>query len=205
MRIPNWWRLPRPSRGSTPKLLALVVMIGLIFGGLSACSAGKSPRYEYDGVTKLGRTIPETERKLPGNVSAPDLADAKTWTLASLKGQVVVLNMWAVWCTVCQVEAPNFDKIYRAYKPKGVTFVGIDTKDTNTRSDILDWLKLNKVSYPNVYDPLAKTSIELGRVPVLGLPATIVIDKEGRVAAVYDGNVAAGDLDPALNSLLAEK
>ncbi len=83
-----------------------------------------------------------------------------------------------------------------------MTFVGLDVKDT--RSGATSFIKDNDITYPNVWDPKAKTALELGKVPMVGLPWTVVVDKQQRVAAVYSGAVLPADLRPALTSLIAE-
>jgi hypothetical protein len=55
-----------------------------------------------------------------------------------------------------------------------------------------------------VYDEKAKTAQQLGNVPVAALPGTVIIDKLGRVAAVYVGSVLPKDLSPALDTLAKE-
>ena len=193
------------TRGKTRRAVAATMaVLGLGLGGLSACSSGNGPQYKFKGLTKLGQTIPAPQRKLAGQASAPYLAGQQTWKLSSLKGDVVVLNLWASWCQPCLAESPRLQKIYEAYQGQGVDFVGVDTKDLN-RGAAQSFVKDAGITYPSVYDPLAKVAIELGRVPVQALPSTVLIDKQGRIAAVYGQAVAAGDLDPALSSLVAEK
>ena len=55
-----------------------------------------------------------------------------------------------------------------------------------------------------VYDEPGKTALQLGDVPLVGLPATVLIDKQGRVAAVYTQEVFPKDLEPVLNQLVGE-
>jgi hypothetical protein len=55
-----------------------------------------------------------------------------------------------------------------------------------------------------VYDQQGKTALELGNLPALGLPFTVLVDKQQRVAAVYTQQLAPKDLEPVLNKLLAE-
>ena len=122
------------------------------------------------------------------------------YTLASDRGHVVVLNFFASWCGPCQNETPQFDTIYRQRKAAGVRFVGLDVKDPS-RSASQAWLQAKNVSFPVLYDEAAKSAIQLGDVPVAALPSTVVIDKQGKVAAIYVGSVLPKDLEPVLDSL----
>ncbi len=85
-------------------------------------------------------------------------------------------------------------------KSEGITFVGVTVKDPST-SAVEAFVKDNHITYPIVYDEPAKTALELGDVPLPSLPSTVVIDKQGRVAAVYVGPIASGDLEPVLTAL----
>lgn len=159
--------------------------------------------FRYVGATARGHVIPMPERKRTGDVTAPYLSGGGTFRLSSLKGQVVVLNYWATWCPPCITETPGFDRIYRSLKAKKVAFVGVDVKEASP-SKAQAFVADNHISYPMVFDEIGRTALQLGKVPLMSLPATVVIDRAGRVAAVYAGPQLAGDLTPALTTLAAE-
>jgi thiol-disulfide isomerase/thioredoxin len=189
------------------RILGLVLATALLgsacSGGTDAVDQSAGGQYRYVGATPKGKTIAEAKRK-PAGPATGTLLDGGGWTLNSLKGQVVVLNYWATWCAPCRIETPNLQKVYTAWKPKGVTFVGIDVKEAN-RSPVQAFVKDNAVTYPVVFDEGAKTALQIGHLPLQGLPNTVVIDKQGRVAAVYVGNVLPADLEPVLASLTTER
>ena len=120
-----------------------------------------------------------------------------------LKGKVVLLNYWAAWCDPCKGEAPQLDLVYQQYKARGVQFVGIDTKDVKQNAQ--EFVKNNDISYDNVYDPTGESALKIGKVPAVALPTSVLIDKNGKVAAVYTSRLLPADLKPALNQLLAGK
>jgi thiol-disulfide isomerase/thioredoxin len=188
-------------------LLGLVVATALLgsacSGGTDAVDQSAGGQYRYVGATPKGKTIAEAKRK-PAGPATGTLLGGGGWTLNSLKGQVAVLNYWATWCAPCRIETPNLQKVYTAWKPKGVTFVGIDVKEAN-RSPVQAFVKDNAVTYPIVFDEGAKTALQIGHLPLQGLPNTVVIDKQGRVAAVYVGNVLPADLEPVLAGLTTER
>jgi thiol-disulfide isomerase/thioredoxin len=184
-----------------------VLLVGALV--LTACSGGKDAvdqgaggQFRYHDVTARGKTIPAADRRTVGNVSG-ELLGGGMFSLAAQKGKVVVLNFWGSWCGPCQIESPQFDSLYRTVKSKGVQFVGLDVKET-TQSKPEAFIKDNHITYPNVWDPKAKSAIQLGKVPMVGLPWTVVVDKDQRVAAVYSGPVLPADMQPVLNSLIAE-
>jgi thiol-disulfide isomerase/thioredoxin len=188
-------------------LLGLVLATALLgsacSGGTDAVDQTAGGQYRYVGATPKGKTIAEAKRK-PAGPATGMLLDGGGWTLKSLKGQVAVLNYWATWCAPCRIETPNLQKVYAAWKPKGVAFVGIDVKEAN-RSPVIAFVKDNAVTYPIIFDEGAKTALQIGHLPLQGLPNTVVIDKQGRVAAVYVGNVLPADLEPVLASLTTER
>jgi thiol-disulfide isomerase/thioredoxin len=169
--------------------------------GSDAVSTGTGD-YRFVTGNGLGTVIPEAKRHKAGEVTG-SLLDGGTFNLASDLGKVTVVNFWATWCSPCVVETPQFDSVYREYKNKGVTFVGIDTKEAD-RSAPRSFVKDNKISYPIVFDENGETAVELGNIPAGGLPFTVLIDKQGRVAAVYLRSMAPNDLKPVLKQLTAE-
>jgi thiol-disulfide isomerase/thioredoxin len=184
-------------------VLATALLGGACSGGTDAVDQTAGGQYRYVGATPKGKTIAEVKRKPAGRATGT-LLGGGGWTLRSLNGQVVVLNYWATWCAPCRIETPNLQRVYTAWKPKGVTFVGIDVKEAD-RSPVQAFVKDNAVTYPIVFDEGAKTALQIGHLPLQGLPNTVVIDKQGRVAAVYVGNVLPADLEPVLASLTAER
>jgi len=187
------------------RLAAGLAAAGLI---LSACSGGSNAVNQGDGSfrfvsgTHRGSVIPEAKRETLGTIKG-DLLDGGTYLLSQDLGKVTVVNFWATWCGPCTSETPQFDSVYRSYKSKGVTFVGIDTKESG-KSAPRAFVKDNDISYPIVFDEPGKIAVEMGNIPLGGLPATILVDKQGKVAAVYIGIVLPKDLEPVLNTLITE-
>jgi thiol-disulfide isomerase/thioredoxin len=186
--------------GVLAALLAAVLVLAGLLAGCSSDSGSKA--YAFSGATKVGSLIPEHDRKPAADVHAPLLDGGKTYRLSSDKGAVVVLNFWATWCPPCRVETPQLDNVYRAYKAKDVTIVGVDTKDF-PRSKAQAFVTDNQITYPMVYDEQGESIVALGSIPG-SLPFSVLIDKQGRVAAVYLGAVTPKDLTSPLNRLRAE-
>jgi peroxiredoxin len=191
-----------------PVVLALAVALALGIA-LAGCGVGKNAvdqtannQYRYKGGTQRGSLIAVADRKQAGPVSGT-LVGGGSYRLNQDRGKVVVLNFFASWCAPCQVETPQFDLLYRSHKSAGVQFVGLDVKDPS-KSGVQSWLQAKQVSFPVVYDEPGKSALQLGDVPLNGLPATVLIDKQGRVAAVYTQEVFAKDLEPVLNQLVSE-
>ncbi|HEX8768776.1 MAG TPA: TlpA disulfide reductase family protein [Jatrophihabitans sp.] len=193
----------------TSRAAVLVAALLTAVLGLSACSSGKNAvdqssanQFRYVQANKKGSVIEPAQRKQAGPVTGTLLAGGQ-YRLSDDRGKVVVLNYFASWCPPCQTETPQFDSIYRERKSDGVQFVGMDVKDPS-KSAAQSWIEDKGVTFPVVYDEAARTAIQLGDVPMAALPSTVVIDKQGRVAAVYVGSVLPKDLTPALDELIEE-
>ena len=100
-------------------------------------------------------------------------------------GKVVVVNVWASWCTVCREEHPELEAAAAQLAPSAVRFVGINTQDTI--DDAKRFLQeMGGSSYPSVLDPDGRKAVDWG---VFGVPETFLIDQRGHVRAKIVGKV----------------
>ena len=103
--------------------------------------------------------------------------DGKTYSLAGLKGRIVLLNFWATWCPPCRKEMPDMEKLYRSYEAKGLTVVAVSDED---RATVEEFLAKNHYSFPVALDPGRKVNTAFN---VEGIPKSFIFDREGRLAA----------------------
>ncbi|MBI2486186.1 MAG: TlpA family protein disulfide reductase [Deltaproteobacteria bacterium] len=96
--------------------------------------------------------------------------------LKDFKGKPIVINFWASWCGPCREEMPFLEKSWNEYKDKGVVLIGIDVLDDEKNAR--DFLKTFGISYINLKDQSGEVANKYG---VVALPATIFIDKKGRI------------------------
>lgn len=120
-------------------------------------------------------------------------------------GEVLVVNFWASYCAPCRVEAPELEKLSQKWADKGAVFLGVNTYDESETS--LAFGRTYGVTYPSVIDAKS-AAVQLafaGTVAPSALPTTIVLDREGRVAARILGALpAASILDAIVKTLVAE-
>lgn len=102
--------------------------------------------------------------------------------LADLRGRVVVLNVWASWCPPCRAEAPTFSAVARAFADRGVTVLGVNVQDTPEAAE--RFVRDYALTYPNVRDEEGGVARAYG---ALGLPTTVLIDRQGRIARRWIG------------------
>src|SRR4029079_5718101 len=83
--------------------------------------------------------------------SLPRLEGGGDVSLASFRGQTVVLNFFASWCQPCKREAPALESLWRRNRSDGVVVLGVDSGDT--RGSASRFLSAHGVTYPVVFDP----------------------------------------------------
>ncbi len=134
---------------------------------------------------------------------APDfslntLNGSGTVQLSRFRGQVVVINFWASWCTECRVEHPALMATWDRYRDQGVVLLGIAFGDRT--ADSKAYLAELGGDWPQLADPGERTALAYG---VYGVPETFVIGPDGRVAYKRVGGVVYGDLTDQIERLLA--
>ena len=107
----------------------------------------------------------------------------KTWNLAAMKGKVVLIDFWATWCGPCVGEIPNLKQVYAQYKDRGFEIVGVSL-DGDDRATFDQWLEENDVRWPQIYDGQGWDSALAKQYDVHGIPFTVLLDQEGRIAGV---------------------
>ncbi|MEV6332157.1 TlpA disulfide reductase family protein [Streptomyces sp. NPDC051909] len=185
-----------------------LVAAALVLTGCSSDSKGRSGGGGGTNfVTNAGgvSTVAKGERQAP-NKLAGETIDGRALDVADLKGKVVVLNVWGSWCSPCRAEAPHFSKVSKDYQAKGVQFVGINTRDFK-KPDAVNFESSYDITYPSLYDPAGKIILHgfpKGSLPQ-GIPSTIVLDKDGKIAARSLMALDEAKLKSMIDPLLAEK
>ena len=128
--------------------------------------------------------------------------DGAAYSLDSLRGNLVVLDFWASWCIPCRTSFPYLDQLQTRYAAKGVRVVGLTLEaDGDAVQSFLDQVP---VSFPIARDPSGHAGEVFG---VVAMPTTFLLDRDGRVAARFEGGDAKAHarLETALDLLLAGK
>jgi peroxiredoxin len=133
--------------------------------------------FEDPSLAASGALLELRERVQQENGFSLSGLDGKTYSLASLKGRVVLLNFWATWCPPCRKEMPDMEKLYREFESRGLTVLAVSDEDRET---VEKFLAKNPYSFPVLLDPGRKTNAAF---MVEGIPKTFIFDREGRLAA----------------------
>lgn len=133
---------------------------------------------------------------------AGEILDGRRLDLADLRGTVVVLNFWGSWCAPCRAEADDLQGVYDATRATGVEFVGVNVKDSRDKAEAFE--RRYRIGYPSLFDDQGRVALRFRDTPPSRVPATILLDRAGRVAAVYRTPLLREDLLPVVRRLAAE-
>jgi cytochrome c biogenesis protein CcmG/thiol:disulfide interchange protein DsbE len=140
------------------------------------------------------------KRPKPPALELPPLKGGAPVTLASYRGKVVVLNFWASWCPPCKEEAPVLSRWQPRLKSHDATIVGIDVLDVS--SDAQEFVAQHKLDFPHLRD---EDGSRLKSFQVVGYPETVVLDRQGRIAATSRGVVDDQFFKQKVEPLLRER
>ncbi len=121
-------------------------------------------------------------------------------TLSDFKGKVVLLDFWATWSAGCKIEMPWFVEFDGKYRRNGLAAIGV-SMDEEGWAIVAPYLDAHAVSYPIV---LGDSDVA-DRYSVAALPVTLLIDRNGKVAARHYGVVDKAGLDSEIRKLLKER
>jgi thiol-disulfide isomerase/thioredoxin len=123
--------------------------------------------------------------------------------LAGYRGRIVILNFWATWCEPCKKEMPDLSAIQNDYAPLGVQVIGAAGDEAGESAKVLKFIREFKVNFP-VWVGASTTDMERFGVGSV-LPATIIIDREGKIVWREIGIIKPVELRKELDKLLLPK
>jgi thiol-disulfide isomerase/thioredoxin len=181
--------------------VAAMAMAGCSDGQVGRSDSAKQTRYvEGTGVVTI---VPPADRQQAPAFSGPLLGGSGEFDLAQAKGDVVVLNVWASWCPPCRSEAPALQAVSAELTDQDVQFVGVNVRDNET--DARAFEQEFGLTYPSVVDTDSALLLAFrDTLPPSAIPSTLVIDREGRVAARILDEVTQTSLRDLVADIAAE-
>lgn len=183
-----------------PLVLALALSVVVVVALVEALHQSTPPvraamTQTPAGFYKPSRTMPVAFSLPVLQAAASSPAGTGQVTMASLRGEPVVLNMWSSSCTVCKSETPAMESVARRVRG-AVKFVGVDTLDQ--RGAGLGFLHRYQVSYLQLFDPAEHVGSGYG---IPGLPVTVFVSAHGKVVGEYLGALSTKSLAHYLATL----
>jgi thiol-disulfide isomerase/thioredoxin len=177
-----------PARRTRSTLAALALLT--LPWSLAGCAdeVGSSGEQGFVSGKGIITTLPESERRKPGEVAGKTI-DGEPVSLEEYAGQVVVVNVWGSWCPPCRAEAPMLADAARDLAEQDVAFLGIDSRDPSETA-ARAFVRRFDIPYPSIYDQQGRTLLAFrDTLTPNAIPSTVVIDREGRVAASVLGEI----------------
>ncbi|WP_103662763.1 TlpA disulfide reductase family protein [Microbacterium sp. CJ77] len=178
-----------------PSVVLAVVIV------LSGCAANDALAEQYRDGSEKGYIsgdfqvveIPEGERGDPVDFEGV-IETGEPVSSSDYRGNVLVVNFWYAACGPCIVEAPLLEEVWQNYQSEGVAFLGVNTYDQPATA--LSFARDNNVTYPSVIDVKDGTvKLAFAQVtPIQATPTTLVLDRDGRVAARIIGQLATASI-----------
>ncbi len=168
------------------------------YGAAAAAFAVVALAWHY-GTRQAGGITPVEQRKAMPELVMTQL-DGGTWRMAEHRGQVVLVNYWASWCGPCWEETPGLVRLAKEMGPQGLAVVGVAMDEGGTEK-VREFVDRFQVPYP-VALPERMSQMAYG---MEGLPTTVLVDRQGRVAKTYAGAVREADFRKDVGMLLQER
>ena len=180
------------------RTLRRTVAAGLATLALVACQGGDTGAGSPVGGSgfRVGdgtATLVVADDRRPAPTLRGSTLDGTSLDVADLLGSVVVLNVWGSWCGPCKKEQPDLQRAADQLAPEGVRFVGINVRD-RTRGNALAHNRRYDVTYPSLFDPSARLVARFDDLPPSAIPTTVVLDRQGRIAARVLGATSYDEL-----------
>jgi cytochrome c biogenesis protein CcmG, thiol:disulfide interchange protein DsbE len=138
---------------------------------LAACAPERAPRVGDAVPAELGRAL-----------------DGRALRLDALRGEVVVVNVWATWCEPCRREMPALQELHRQLGREGFRVVGVSVDGAGAAGAIRAFLDEHDIDFDVVHDPRQRVPRAYG---TMGVPETFLVGRDGRLVHHWRGRIDA--------------
>ena len=169
-------KLPNRAAWSLFSLVVLLLSAGWVW--LSAAP---------DGATTGGMIPAPRAGFLAPDFSLPN-AEGNLTTLSDLRGQAVLVNLWASWCTPCQAEMPAMQRVFEEYKDQGFTILAVNATQQDSQAAATQFASEKNLTFPILYDLDGSVSRSY---QLTALPTSFFILPDGTINEVIIGGPMA--------------
>lgn len=151
------------------------------------------------GLLWIVASVDETGQATSGKITAPQVGfvapdfelttpTGETIKLSELRGQSVLVNLWATWCPPCRAEMQTIETVYKEYKEQGFTVLAVNMTYQDDPAAVMPFVEQQALTFPILLD----TTGDMGRAYQLrSLPSSYFIDREGVIKEVVIGGPMA--------------
>ena len=203
-------RLARPeyAMDTLPRLVGILEqhnMYSELLPRLQSMASSKDDRVRAFGE---GRLLVLESREAPLNITFKDISGAEI-DLSAFRNEVVLLQFWASWCSPCRDEIPFVRSAYRRFNNSGFQVVGVSLDKLENgesheaaRLRVEAFMKQNGMDWPSQFDGLGWQNACAKQLGVRSIPASLLLDREGRVAALnVRGEAIAQEVEHLLGGM----
>ncbi|AGZ38555.1 TlpA family protein disulfide reductase [Actinoplanes friuliensis] len=184
----------------TVRRFSAVVLAATVAAGLLAGCGSES--WEKKCTTNPEGVIECTPDQRPeARAVTGELLDGNKYDVSQDRGKVVVVNFWGSWCNPCRAEADDLEQTFQATKAKNVTFVGVNSRDDRDAAKAFD---RGRVTYQSIFDQDGSVALKFD-VTQVSTPATLILDRQGRIAVGLRRATTVGELQPLVERIAAEE
>ena len=159
-------------------LFSIILIAGLVWTFASADRAGISTAGEIPA-PRQGFLAPDfTLETIPGG----------TVTLSELRGQALLVNLWATWCPPCRAEMPAMQRMYEEYKDQGFVVLAVDMTYQDDPTAVPVFIQENELTFPILLDTTGQVA---NQYELRSLPSSYFIDRDGIIQEVVIGGPMA--------------
>ena len=162
----------QPTKRRVFYVVILVAALAWIF--VSADQAGTSTAGEIPA-PRQGFLAPDFTLQTP---------EGETITLSDLRGQAVLVNLWATWCPPCRAEMPAIQKLYDEYKDQGLVVLGVNMTYQDNAQAVVPFAQENGLTFPILIEATGEVA---GKYELRSLPSSFFIDRQGIIQEVVIG------------------
>ena len=159
-------------------IYSLILLLGLAWILVSADRSGTSTAGQIPA-PQQGFLAPDFELKTPTGESVK---------LSDLRGQAVLVNLWATWCPPCRAEMKTIETVYNEYKDQGFVVLAVDMTYQDNPLDIVPFVNEQGLTFPVLLD---ETGDMANAYQLKSLPSSYFIGRDGIIHEVVIGGPMA--------------
>lgn len=199
MNAALWVRRVRPFVWVASAIGLLAVLVWQV-GAWSPSPEGAAQDTTFGDSVEPGVDIYPAGQRTAAPVLKGTTLDGDTLALSDWEGAIVVINVWGSWCGPCRAETPDLVRLANETRDRGVRFLGVDTRDNLSSAQA--FVEKFKVPYPSLFDDDGQALLPFrGVIPTAVIPSTVVVGRQGHIAARIIGPVTY----TTLNGLLEDE